>query len=68
MVDRSKFKARAEDKLNVTKILNFVLGRVENILGKGENTGNQHFLLFPRCFQKASLSRVVKSGDCVVMC
>ena len=25
----------------------------ENILGKGENTGYQHFLLFPKCFQKA---------------
>ena len=22
----------------------------ENILGKGENAGNQHFLLFPQCF------------------
>ena len=22
----------------------------ENIVGKGENTGNQHFLLFPQCF------------------
>ena len=22
----------------------------ENILGKGENAGNQHFLLFPKCF------------------
>ena len=23
---------------------------VENIVGKGENYGNQHFLLFPQCF------------------
>ena len=23
----------------------------ENIVGKGENTGNQHFLLFQQCFQ-----------------
>ena len=22
----------------------------ENILGKGENAGHQHFLLFPQCF------------------
>ena len=22
----------------------------ENILGKGENAGDQHFLLFPKCF------------------
>ena len=26
--------------------------RVENIVGKGENTGYQHFLLFPQCFTK----------------
>ena len=23
---------------------------LENTLGKGENNGNQHFLLFPQCF------------------
>ena len=28
---------------------------VENIGGKGENADNQHFLLFPQCFQKSSL-------------
>ena len=27
-----------------------VLYRVENIVGNGENAGNQHFLLFPQCF------------------
>ena len=27
------------------------MGREENILGKGENAGYQHFLLFPQCFQ-----------------
>ena len=27
---------------------------VENIVGKGENAGYQHFLLFPQCFEKAS--------------
>ena len=44
----------------------FVLDRVENIVGKGENAGYQHFLLFPQCFQKASFLGVVKSRDCVV--
>ena len=28
--------------------------RLENNVGKGENAGNQHFLLFPQCFQKCS--------------
>ena len=23
---------------------------IENIVGKGENTGNQYFFLFPQCF------------------
>ena len=31
-----------------------VFDRVENIVGKGENDGYQHFLLFPQCFEKAS--------------
>ena len=26
--------------------------KVENIVEKGENVGFQHFLLFPKCFQK----------------
>ena len=32
--------------------LKLVLGMLEKILGKGENAGYQHFLLFPKCFQK----------------
>ena len=27
-----------------------------NIVGKGENAGDQHFLLFPQCFQNLSSS------------
>ena len=41
-----------------------VFDRVENIVGKGENAGYQHFLLFPQCFQKASFSD--KSKDVIV--
>ena len=29
------------------------MGREENIVVKGENAGNQHFLLFPQGFQNA---------------
>ena len=32
------------------------MGRVENIVEKGENAGYQHFLPFPQCFQKPSFS------------
>ena len=42
----------------------FILDWVENIVGKGENTGYQHFLLFPQCFQKLLLSRLLKSWLC----
>ena len=40
-----------------------VCERVENIVGKGENAGHQHFLLFPLCFQKFCLSRSLKVGN-----
>ena len=62
ILDRSKLKAFAEDKINVTEILKFVLERVENIVGKGENAGYQHFLLLPQCFQKASYKGSLKVG------
>ena len=39
-----------DDKINVNENLKFGLGRLENILGKGENAGIQHFLFFPKCF------------------
>ena len=45
---------------------NFVMGRVENIIGKGENAGYQHFLLFPQCFQKVLFIRAITSRDFVV--
>ena len=37
--------------MNVTEKLKFVMGKVENIVGKGQNAGDQHFLLFLQCFQ-----------------
>ena len=57
ILDQSKFKKLTDNKIDATKKLKFVLGMVENILGKGETAGNQHFLLFLQCFQKASFSR-----------
>ena len=54
VLDLSKLKAFADDKIDVTEILKFVSRRVENIVGKGENAGYQHFLLFPQCFPKPS--------------
>ena len=39
---QSKLKMFADDKINKTENLKFVLGRLENIAGK------KHFLLFPQ--------------------
>ena len=44
-----------------SKEIKFGFGRIEIILGKGENAGYQHFLLFPKRFQKPPFS--VKSRD-----
>ena len=60
ILDQSKLKALADDKINVTEKLKFVSGRVENSMGKGENAGYQHFLLFPQCFQKVSYTGLLK--------
>ena len=35
----SKYKSFAYNNLNVNQKLKFALGRVENIVGKGENAG-----------------------------
>ena len=66
ILDWSKFKAFADDKIIVTQKLKFVLGRVENIGEKGENAGYQHFLLFPQCFQKLLFPSCIKSRDYMV--
>ena len=62
ILDLSKLKAFSDDNLNVYQKLKFALGRVENIVGKGENAGYQHFLLFPQCFLKNSLTGSLKVG------
>ena len=57
-----KLKAFPDDKLNVTQYVTVDFLRIANIVGKEENAGYQHFLLFLQCFQKAfssSASKVV---------
>ena len=62
ILDQSNFRAFSDGKKNVTKKLKYVLERVENIVGKGENAGYQHLLLFPQCFLKASFPGSSKVG------
>ena len=59
ILDKIKFKAFV-DKINVYEKFKFVFRIAENIVGKGENAGNQHFLPFPQCFQKAPVAGFLK--------
>ena len=64
ILDWSKFKAHAEDKINLTQNLNFVLGKVENILEKEKVlvTTNSPF---PKMFSKGLFLKVcLKPGLC----
>ena len=61
----SKMKAFADYGMNVAKMMIYLFDRAENIVGKGENAGYQHFLLFPQ-FSKGLFLRGVKCRDCVV--
>ena len=62
ILDVTKLKAFAVDKLNVFEMMISLFDRVENTVGKGENAGYQHFLLFPQCFPKPSLLGSLKVG------
>ena len=58
----SNFIPFADNKTIAAGKLKSVLERVENIVGKGENAGYQHFLLFPQCFQDATFSMSLTVG------
>ena len=55
MLDQSKMKAFAVNKIKLTQKSKLDLGWVKkkNIVGNGENAGYQHFLLYPQCLQNA---------------
>ena len=55
-----KLEAFTDDILDLAEMMISVFDKAENIVGKGENAGYQHFLLFPQCFQMSSLSRILK--------
>ena len=60
----TKLKAFADDNINVAQLMSPVFDRVENIVGKGENAGYQHFLLFPNVFKSLLSQGRYKSGLC----
>ena len=53
-LDVTKLKAFADNTLNVPKITISLFVRAENTVGKVENDGYQHFLLFLQCFPNPS--------------
>ena len=62
ILDVTKLKAFAGDKINVAQMMISVFDKVENVMGKGENAGNQQFLLSPQCFRNASFLGLSKVG------
>ena len=62
ILDMTKLKAFADNKLNIDKMTISLLNRVENTEWKGENAGYQHFLLFPQCFPWPSSLGSLKVG------
>ena len=62
ILDWSKLKVFADDKIHVTQKLILVLKWAENIVGRGENAGYHYFLLLPQCFRKLCLSGLLKVG------
>ena len=62
----TNLKAFADNKFNIAEMIISVCDRVENIVGKGENAGYQHFSPFSTKFSKEFFLRVVKSQDCVL--
>ena len=59
-LDWFSLKDLAGDKKNVTEKLKFVLGRIENIVGKGENAG------YHTMFSKGFFPRVNRNRDGVL--
>ena len=64
-LDVTKLKAFADNKFKVAKMMIFLFDRAGNTVGKGQNAGYQHFLLFQQCFPKPS-SLGSLSRECVV--
>ena len=58
----TKLKAFADDKLNFVKTMVSLYNRLDSAVGKGENAGYQHFLLFQQCFPKPSSLGSLKVG------
>ena len=61
ILDWSKLKIFADDKIKVIEKWKFVLGMFGNIMGNGENAGYHDFFLFSTMFSKGFFSKTVGS-------
>ena len=52
ILDTTELNPFADNKLKSGKMTIALVNIVENTVGKGENAGYQHFLLFPQCLPK----------------
>ena len=76
ILDQTKLKIFADDKLNVTKIIISVFVRVENIVGKGEIACISNFSVFHNVFkrllsqirQKVSLCELIQQSSPKQLC
>ena len=66
LLDMSKFKAFADDLLNVAKITISLCDKSRKHFGKKRKYWLPAFSSFPTVFSKTFFFRVVKSLDCVV--
>ena len=62
ILDLPNLKAVAYENLIVAKVMISLYVSGEKIVGKGDNAGYQHFLLFPQFCQKTSSTGSVKVG------
>ena len=64
ILDQTKLKAFADNKLNVTKVIISVFDRVENIVGKGEIACTSNFSFSHNVFKRLLSQRRQKVSLC----
>ena len=61
ILDTTKLKAFADDKMNAPKMIIYLFNLVENTVGKGENAGYRTFFSFSHCVFKRLIQQTRKN-------
>ena len=64
ILDQTKLRAFADNKLNVTKMIISVFDRVENIVGKGEIACTSYFSFSNNVFKRLLSQMHLKVSSC----